>query len=165
MPMKLISILILSLIPAVAFAKHVYPKSLKTVENGAIYVLQDDYKFQEKSATFTLSAGHFKLAYEDSKAHYLIGLTPQCLEMRVVPPKYPENAWSDKWDCGIFLPKDEKNGAAFFMIRRTPDEPEKSNQGPIIDAILKAGYGSFDFPTSMQKDNLLRSKLMLINTN
>jgi len=46
------------------------------------------------------------------------------------------------------------------MIRRTPDEPEKSNQGPIIDAILKAGYGSFDFPTSTHKDTSLRSKLI-----
>ncbi|GGY84519.1 hypothetical protein GCM10011613_31830 [Cellvibrio zantedeschiae] len=161
MSVKLISILILSLIPSVVFAKHVYPKSLKTVENGTTYVLQEDYKFQEKSATFTLSAGSFKLAYEDSSAHYLIGLTPQCLEMRVVPPKYPENAWSDKWDCGIFLPKDDKKGAAFFMIRKTPNEPKSSNQGPIIDAIIKAGYGSFDFPTSTHKDAVLRSKLVV----
>lgn len=161
MPMKRLLFVVLLLMPAMAFAKHVYPKSLKTVEAGAIYVLQDDYQFQEKSATFTLSAGEFKVSYEDSSAHYLIGLAPQCLEMRVVPPKYPENAWSDKWDCGIFLPKDEKKGAAFFMIRRTPDEPTKSNQGPIIDAILKAGYGSFDFPTSAKQDEVLRRKLIM----
>lgn len=143
-----------------AFAKHVYPKSLKTVQAGATYQLQENYIFKEKSATFTLYAGTYTQYYEDSKASYLIG-DKNCLEMSVVPPKNPDAAWAEKWDCGIFLPKDSTKGAAFFMIRKTPDQPVDSNQGPIIDAILRAGYGSFDFPTSKQNDEVLRKNVVL----
>lgn len=153
---------ILLLIPSLAVAKHIYPSGLKQVVDGAVYELQENYIFQEKSATFTLSAGKYKHRYEDSKAIYLMGDNSACLEMRVVPPKNPEAAWSEKWDCGIFFPKDPKKGAAFFVIRKTPNAPTTSNQGPLIDAIIKAGYGSFDFPTSRHNDNILRNKLVLL---
>jgi hypothetical protein len=44
------------------------------------------------------------------------------------------------------------------MIRRTPDEKHSGN-GVLIDAIIRAGYGSFDFPTSRHDDTALRSRL------
>jgi hypothetical protein len=44
------------------------------------------------------------------------------------------------------------------MIRRTP-ETDTNSQGPVVGAIIRAGYGSFDFPTSKHDDALLRAKL------
>jgi hypothetical protein len=150
--------LLLALAPA-ALAKHVYPKHLDRVEDGAVYTLAEDYIFKEKAATFTLSAGIYVQKYEDAKAIYLIG-EADCLEFNVVPPKNPAGAWTDTWECGIFLPKDANKGAAFFMIRRTPEEKHKGN-GVLIDAIIRAGYGSFDFPTSRHDDTVLRSRLSI----
>ncbi|RPI16687.1 MAG: hypothetical protein EHM60_01470 [Lysobacterales bacterium] len=153
-------VFLLASFSAAAVAKHVYPKYLEPVEDGATYELAEDYVFKEKAATFTLFEGSYVVKFEDSKAVYLIGGS-QCLEMSVVPPKNPDAAWADKWDCGVFLPKDPEKGAAFFMIRRTPGQPHSGN-GWLIDEIIKAGYGSFDFPTSKHDDRSLRAQLVLI---
>lgn len=152
--------LLASSVAAAAAAKHVYPKNLRPVEGGATYGLDENYVFTEKAATFTLFAGHYVVAFEDSMAVYLIGGS-NCLEMSVVPPKNPAAAWADKWDCGIFLPRDPGKGAAFFMIRRTPAEQHSGN-GLIIDTIIRAGYGSFDFPASRHDDAALRAKLVAV---
>jgi len=154
---RLILGLVLALLCATASGKHVYPKSLTPVTNGVTYTLAESYVVSEKAATFTLAAGPYVQRYEDRKAIYLIG-GEQCVEMSVVPPKNPAAAWKDKWDCGIYLPKDPAAGATFFFIRRTPDEPHSGN-GVLIDAIIRAGYGSFDFPMSNKNDLLLRSRL------
>jgi hypothetical protein len=153
----LVPCLVLSM-PAIATAKHVYPKSLDPVEDGATYALAEDYVYTEKAATFTLFAGTYVARFEDSKAVYLIG-SGQCVEMSVVPPKNPAAAWAERWECGVFLPKDPEKGAALFMIRRTPEQPHTGN-GWLIDEIVKAGYGSFDFPTSKHDDPLLRDRLV-----
>ena len=50
-------------------------------------------------------------------------------------------------------------GATFFFIRRTPDEPHSGN-GVLIDSIIRAGYGSFDFPMSNKNDLRLRGQLV-----
>lgn len=138
-------------------AKHVYPKLLEPVDNGQTFTLSEPYVYIEKGATFTLSKGTYTVRYQDSKALYLLG-EGQCMEMRVVPPKNPSAAWSDAWSCGIFLPKNASKGAAFFMIRKTPVS-DTNSQGPVVGAIIRAGYGSFDFPTSKHDDALLRAKL------
>lgn len=156
MTRRLIALLLLGL-SASAQAKHVYPKNLTPVEAGVVYRLADDYVFKEKAATFTLFAGTYVQRYEDSKAIYLIGPV-NCLQFNVVPPKNPAGAWTDTWDCGIFLLKDAGKGAAFFMIRKQHQEKYMGN-GALIDAIIRAGDGSFDFPTSKHSDTLLRSKL------
>lgn len=45
------------------------------------------------------------------------------------------------------------------MIRRTPDQPHSGN-GWLIDEIIKAGYGRFDFPTSKHDDASFRGRLV-----
>ena len=148
----------LAALSTAAVAKHVYPKSLTFVERGAMFSLAENYVVSEKAATFTLAAGTYVQRYEDRKAIYLIG-DSQCVEMSVVPPKNPAAAWKDKWDCGIYLPKDPSVGATFFFIRRTPEKPHSGN-GVLIDGIIRTGYGSFDFPMSNINDMQLRAKLL-----
>ncbi len=143
---------------AAALAKHVYPQNLEPIEQGAAYRLAENYVFQEKAATFTLFAGTYRAKFQDRRATYLVGDGP-CLRMHVVPPKNPAAAWSDTWECGVYLPRDESKGAAFFVIRRTPETPHSGN-GVLIDGIIRAGYGSFDFPTSRQDDAALRERLV-----
>lgn len=147
----------LALVAAPAVAKHVYPRSLSPVASGPAYVLAQDYAVSEKAATFTLAAGTYTARYEDRVALYLIG-GPNCVEMSVVPPKNPAAAWKDRWDCGIYLPKDPSQGATLFFIRKTPDQPSSGN-GVLIDGIIHAGYGSFDFPMSNKNDQALRARL------
>lgn len=154
---SIVAFLVLSF-SATAVAKHVYPKNLTPVEGGPTYTLAENYVFKEKAATFTLFAGSYVQKFENSRAVYLIG-NNNCLEMSVVPPKNPAAAWVDKWDCGVLLPKDPDKGAAFFMIRRTPEEKHSGN-GLLIDGIIRAGYGSFDFPTSRHDDTVLRARLV-----
>lgn len=152
------ALLLLAFVFAPAIAKNVSPKRLSPVENGLSYTLAERYVFKEKAATFTLSAGVYVQKFEDRNALYLLG-PGDCLEFNVVPPKNPAAAWTDTWDCGILLPKDPMLGAAFFMIRKTPEGEYRSGQGWVIDQIVKAGFGSFDFPTSEHNDQALRSKL------
>lgn len=148
----------LVLVSSVATAKHVYPKNLKVLDAGQTYALLEDYVFQEKAATFTLFAGRYVQKYEDAKAVYLMG-DAGGFQMSVTPPRNPGARWSDRWDCGVYLPKDANKGVAIFVVRRTPETPHEGN-GAIIDGIIRAGYGSFNFPTSEKDDLLLRSKLL-----
>lgn len=155
---RLIAALALAVLSTTADAKHVYPRNLTPVANGATFTLAESYVVSEKAATFTLAAGTYVQRFEDRKAIYLIG-DNRCVEMSVVPPKNPAAAWKDTWECGIYLPKDPAAGATFFFIRRTPDEPHSGN-GLLIDAIIRAGYGSFDFPMSNKNDLRLRGQLV-----
>jgi hypothetical protein len=152
------ALLLSALVFSTAVAKSVSPRRLSPVENGLSYTLAESYVFKEKAATFTLSAGVYTEKFADKNARYLLG-PGGCLEFNVVPPKNPAAAWTDTWDCGILLPKDPMIGAAFFMIRKTPEGEYRSGQGWIIDEIVKAGFGSFDFPASRQNDQVLRGKL------
>ncbi len=152
------ALLLFALVFSPAIAKNVSPKRLSPVEDGLSYTLAERYVFKEKAATFTLSAGVYAQKFEDRNALYLLG-PGDCLEFNVVPPKNPAAAWTDTWDCGILLPKDPMLGAAFFMIRKTPEGEYRSGQGWVIDQIVKAGFGSFDFPTSGHNDQVLRGLL------
>lgn len=144
-----------------AAAKHVYPKMLDAVADGARYSLQQDYVYREKAATFTLRAGEYVQKYEDARAIYLIGGS-HCVEMNVVPPRQPEFAYTTPFDCGIYLPRDPAKGATFFFIRGKPATTPEA--GALVNAIIRAGEGSFDFPTSNKNDTLLRSQLVLPGT-
>lgn len=141
--------------PAVA-AKH--PRNLKPIENGPAYVLAEDFIATEKAATFTLKAGTYVASFEDSRAIYLLG-SGECLEMRVVPPKQPEHAYTMPFVCGIYYPKSEKEPARFFAIRG--DLPRHAEMGLLVNWIIKAGEGSFDFPISAKRVIGLRAKLAL----
>ena len=153
---KLLLAVTLLVLATSAAAKHVYPQHLDIVANGEKYSLAIDYVFKEKAATFTVRAGEYVQTYRDSKASYLIG-APNCADMNVIPPKQPEFAYTKTFNCGIYLPDDPRKGAAFFFIRAKAEGIPSG--GLIVDAIIKAGEGSFDFPTSKHDDALLRGQL------
>ncbi len=143
-----------ALLAPAALAKH--PRNLEPVESGGTYVLQEDVVSQEKAATFTLKAGTYTAELEDAKALYLLG-AEHCLELRVVPPKQPEHAYTMPFNCGIYLPKDPAGQALFFTIREAiaynPDA------GFLINAIIKYGEGSFHYPISKKHVADIRQKL------
>lgn len=139
-----------------ALAASVNPKRLQVVEAGATYRLAEPWSYQEKAATFTLKPGDYVLHFEDAKAAYLLG-EGACVDMHVVPPKQPEMANTQSFPCGIYLPKDANASASFFFIRG--QAPRYQEMGPIVNAIIKAGEGSFDFPTSRRGDARLRAQL------
>ena len=137
-------------------AKSVHPRSLQPVENGARYHLSEPYVFVEKAATFTLAAGIYTVVQRDGNAQYLLR-NDKCLGIRVVPPKNPAGAWTDTWECGIYLPHKAEKGAAFFRIR--PKQDQDPDYGLLIDAIIRDGYGRYDFPTARHDDAELRKRL------
>ena len=140
-------------------AKSVHPRSLQPVENGTRYQLSEPYVFVEKAATFTLAAGIYTVVQRDSNAQYLLR-NDQCLHVHIVPPKNPAAAGSADWECGIYLPHKAEKGAAFFRIR--PKQDQDPNYGLLIDAIIRDGYGRYDFPTSRHDDAELRRRLQLV---
>lgn len=153
--MKLRPFFLLSaLLAPAAFAKH--PRNLEPVEAGGAYVLQEDVVSQEKAATFTLKAGTYTAELEDAKALYLLG-DEHCLEMRVVPPKQPEHAYTMPFNCGIYLPKDPAGKALFFTIRG--EIPYNPDAGFLINAIIKYGEGGYQFPISKKHVADIRLKL------
>ena len=144
---------------SLAFAASVNPKRLQAVAEGAVYRLAEPWSYQEKAATFTLKPGDYVLRYEDAKAAYLIG-ADLCVDLYVVPPKQPEMANTQSFHCGIYLPKDPAASASFFFIRGKA--PHYDGMGPIVNAIIRAGEGSFDFPTSRRGDARLRAQLAMV---
>jgi hypothetical protein len=148
----------LILVAGAADARGVHPRHLEPVVEGAVHTLAAPFVFREKAATFTLAAGDYRVAFEDRRHWYLIGAA-NCLEMHVVPPKNPAAQYRMPFDCGIRLPKDAAGAAEFFVVRATPDTPARSGQGLVVDAIIRAGYGKFDFPARLPPDNTLRSQL------
>lgn len=141
----------------VAWAKH--PRDLTPIQDGAAYVLAEDFVATEKAATFTLKAGTYVSAFEDGKAFYLLG-EANCLEMHVVPPKQPEHAYTMPFNCGIYYPKAEAEQALFFAIRGAL--PYNDEMGPIINAIIQAGEGSFNYPISRKSVVGLRPRLRAV---
>jgi hypothetical protein len=109
----------------------------------------------EKAATFTLKSGTYVAAFEDSKALYLLG-EANCLEMHVVPPKQPEHAYTMPFSCGVYYPKADGEQALFFYIR---GESPRTEFGLIVNAIIKAGEGSFNYPISKKNVIGLRPQL------
>ncbi|KGM51899.1 hypothetical protein N800_02760 [Lysobacter daejeonensis GH1-9] len=152
-------VIALLLVSSSALAKHVYPQHLTPVADGARYTLAEPYVFKEKAATFTLRPGEYVQHFEDRKAIYLLG-GEGCADMNVVPPKQPEHAYTMTFNCGILVPKDDSKGAAFFFIRGKSQQTQ--SLGLIINAIIKAGEGSFDFPTSRHDDAALRARLIRV---
>lgn len=148
---------LLLLVATAAHARH--PRNLTPLQNGGSYVLAEDFVATEKAATFTLKAGTYVAAFEDERALYLLGRA-DCLEMRVVPPKQPERAYTQPFDCGVYFPKVESEQARFFAVRAA--HPRRGEFGLIVDAIVAAGAGSFDYPISAKRVVDLRPKLRLV---
>ena len=144
-----------TLVPSLVLAEH--PRNLIPVEDGVRYVLAEDFVATEKAATFTLKAGEYTTAFENDRAYFLLG-GPDCLEMRVVPPKQPENAYTMPFTCGILYPKTETEQALFFIVRGV--QPHIREVGPIVNLIIKAGEGNFDYPISRKQVVGLRPRLL-----
>jgi hypothetical protein len=149
------ALILISFVPPLA-AKSIHPSTLQPVENGDRYILAEPYVFVEKAATFTLAAGVYTVVQRNATALFLLR-NDKCLGIRVVPPKNPAGAWSDNWECGIYLPHNPEKGAAFFRIR--PKQEQEPDFGLLIDAIIRDGYGRYDFPTARHDDALLRQRL------
>ncbi len=138
-------------------AASVNPKRLQVVEGGTTYRLQEAWSMQEKAATFILKPGDYLVRFEDAQALYLVG-PDGCADLHVVPPKQPEMANTQTFPCGIYLPKDAAKPASFFFVRGKA--PRYAELGPVVNAIIKSGEGSFDFPTSRRGDARLRALLV-----
>lgn len=137
-----------------------HPRNLVRLENGPSYVLAEDFVATEKAATFTLKAGTYVASFEDSLALYLLG-GANCLEMHVVPPKQPEHAYTQPFTCGVYYPKSGSEPARFFVVRGAlPRNPE---MGLIVNWIIKAGEGSFDYPISKKNVIGLRDRLQVVS--
>lgn len=136
-----------------------HPRNLEPIANGQKYELAEDFVATEKAATFTLKAGTYVAAFEDGPALYLLG-GENCLEMRVVPPKQPEAAYTMPFTCGIYYPKSETEQARFFVVRGA--QPYQKDVGLLVNFIIKAGAGSFDFPISKKAVVDLRPRLRVI---
>ena len=151
---RLIGIACLLGSPLQAVATH--PRYLTLVDEGTVYTLGEDFTATEKAATFTLKAGTYTTLFEDRGGYYLLG-AENCLEMRVVPPKQPEHAYTMPFNCGVHLPRDAQEPARFFVIRAAiPRNPEF---GVLINAIIKAGEGGFNYPISAKHVVGLRERL------
>jgi len=140
-----------------AAAQH--PRNLTPLQDGTVYMLAEDFVATEKAATFTLGAGEYVAAFEDEKALYLLGGT-DCLAMHVVPPKQPERAHTMRFTCGIYYPKAESGRALFFAIRGA--QPRHREMGLLINWIIAAGEGSFDYPISAKRVVDLRARLRAV---
>jgi hypothetical protein len=140
---------------SVAHAEH--PRNLVPIESGPRYVLAQDFLSTEKAATFTLKAGSYVAAFENRNALFLLG-EANCLELHVVPPKQPEHAYTMPFNCGIYYPKQEGGQALFFYIR---GESRPTEFGLIVNAIIKAGEGSFNYPIAKKNVVGLRQQLQL----
>lgn len=133
-----------------------HPRYLTLVPDGIAYVLAEDFTATEKAATFTLKAGTYTTLFEDRTGYYLLG-DADCLEMRVVPPKQPEHAYTMPFNCGVHLPKDVSEPARFFVIRAAI--PPNREYGLIVNAIIKAGEGGFNYPIAAKYVVGLRERL------
>jgi len=144
------------LLVAEPLAAATHPRYLTPVENGTAYVLAEDFVATEKAATFTLRAGTYVTLFESAQGAYLLG-AGDCLEMHVVPPRQPENAYTMRFNCGVLLPRVEQEPARFFYIREAL--PHNSEFGLITNAIIKFGEGNFQYPLSRKSVVDLRSRL------
>jgi hypothetical protein len=146
--------LLLALIPALVLAKH--PRNMKPIEPQRHYQLQEDFTAKEKAATFTLRSGTYTAGFEDAQAIYLLG-RPDCLEMHVVPPKQPEMAYTQSFNCGIMIPKSELAPATFFAI--AGKLPQFQEAGFLINWMIRRDEGRFNFPIKQKFVVGLRAKI------
>ncbi|HWS39723.1 MAG TPA: hypothetical protein VN247_00365 [Arenimonas sp.] len=112
---------------------------------------------QEKAATFTLKPGKYLATFEDKDAVYLLG-DPDCLEMYVVPPKQPEYAYTQPFNCGIMIPKIATKPATFFAI--AGKQPRFEEMGAVINYLIQRDEGRFNFPINSKYVVGLRDKVV-----
>lgn len=136
-----------------AEARSVNPKHLEAIEPPAEYRLATDVAVQGYNILYTLRAGKYFLRYQDRRGQYFTG-EGECMHLDIRTPK---TTGTNDWTCGIFVPKDPKRGASFFRIR--PVTPTHTEMGPVVNAIVRYGYGSFDWPDKAESMEL-REKLV-----
>lgn len=152
---RAVAVLALALASNTSDARSVNPKHLNKVEPPVVYTLAHDVAVEGYNITYTVRAGAYTLRYEDSKGQYLIG-EGDCLHLDIHSPKM---TGSNDWNCGLYLPKKADRGASFYRIR--PAVGTNPEMGPVVNAIIRYGYGSFDWPDkaeSMQLRNELTAQ-------
>ena len=68
----------------------------------------------------------------------------------------PKMTGTNDWTCGIYVPNDAARGASFFRIR--PETSTQPEMGPLVNSIVRYGFGAFDWPDKAESMEL-RSKL------
>jgi hypothetical protein len=131
----------------------VNPKHLDHVQPAVEYRLEQDVAVQGYNILYTLRAGRYLLAYRDRRGSYFLG-EGNCMHLDIRTPK---TTGTDDWTCGIHVPIDPARGATFFRIR--PAAPTHTEMGPVINGIIRYGYGSFDWPDKAESMEL-RSRLV-----
>lgn len=152
---SLLSLLLLLPIASTAHAKSVNPKNLDEVVPAIEYRLERDVSVQGYNILFTLRAGKYLHRYKDKRGRYFVG-EGNCMHLDIRTPKM---TGTNDWTCGIYVPDDPARGASFFRIR--PTTPTHTEMGPVVNAIIRYGYGSFDWPDKAESMEL-RDSLTLI---
>ncbi len=150
-----LALLLLCSVLGTAEAKSVNPKHLETVDPALEYRLDSDVSVQGYNILYTLRAGTYLHRYKDRRGRYFIG-EGNCMHLDIRTPKM---TGTNDWTCGIYVPDDPARGASFFRIR--PATPTNTEMGPVVNAIIRYGYGAFDWPDKAESMEL-RNKLILI---
>lgn len=148
--------LILAAFFATANAKSVNPRHLKEITPVVEYIFESDVVIEGYNITYTLRAGTYFHRYNDRRGRYLLG-EGNCLHLEIHSHKVQG---SNDWACGIYVPDDTARGASFYRIR--PNTDTNSEMGPVVNAIIRYGYGSFDWPDkaeSMELRNTLSARV------
>lgn len=132
----------------VAHARSVNPKHLEQVQPPAEYRLEQDVAIQGHNILYTLRAGKYLLQYRDRRGGYFVG-EGQCLHLDI---RTPRMTGTNDWECGIHVPDDPTRGATFFRIR--PAAATHTEMGPVVNAMVRYGYGSFDWPDKAESMEL-----------
>ncbi|MGL6224375.1 MAG: hypothetical protein ACRC6L_12425 [Steroidobacteraceae bacterium] len=133
-------------------AKSVNPKHLQQIVPPVAHVLEGDVSVQGHNILYTLRAGTYLLMYTDRRGRYFIG-DGNCMHLDIRTPKM---TGTNDWTCGLYVPDDPSRGASFFRVR--PVTSTSAEMGPVVNAIIRYGYGSFDWPDKVESMQL-REKL------
>jgi hypothetical protein len=131
-----------------AHAKSVNPKHLEALTPPVEYTLADDVSVQGYNILYTIRAGKYLHTHKDRRGRYFVG-EGNCMHLDIRTPK---TTGSDDWSCGIFVPDDPTRGASFFRVRGV--NPTHDEMGPVVNAIIRYGNGSFDWPDKAESMEL-----------
>jgi hypothetical protein len=143
-----------SLFLGTAQAKSVNPKHLQELQPPVEYRLDGDVTIQGHNIAYTLRAGKYWLRFKDRRGSYFVG-EGNCMHLEIRTPKM---TGTNDWTCGIYVPDDPGRGASFFRVR--PETTTHSEMGPVVNAIIRYGYGSFDWPDKVESMEL-RARLAM----
>jgi hypothetical protein len=145
---SMLAALFFSAVIGVSHAKSVNPKRLEKVDPPVVHQLASDVTVEGHHITYTIRAGTYLLLYKDRGGLYFVG-EGNCMHLYIHTPKM---TGTNDWTCGIYVPNDTSRGASFFRIR--PVGQTHSEMGPVVNAIIRYGFGSFDWPDKAESMEL-----------